>query len=391
MKVLLVTESYWPNADGGALFERRLALGLAGRGHTVTVWTPGKDFSNYTEPDGPYTILRERAVTFWANKKYKVSFMPFWRARRVIKAQQPDIIHIHNCYWMGLSAMFWARHYRIPVIATNHFMPENALLNLKATEAIYGPLHQLIWNFLISFHNKANYVTSPTPTAVKLLTDHGLRTQAQAISNGIDADVFKTGLDTSAVQSKYGIAKDRPVLLYVGRLDGEKRLDIIIAAFAQAHQEIPLQLVLCGFGKSMDQLKAQAAKLGVQDDVVFTGYIDEEDKPAIYNAGSIFIISSPAELQSIVTLEAMACGLPVLAVDIAALKELCHDGKNGYLFPLDDIPAVAGHILRLASNASLAQKMGKESTKIIQQLHTNNVMVESYEEAYQRTIRTTKQ
>src|ERR1700756_5329617 len=123
MRILLATESYWPNADGCALFERRRALGMANRGHHVAVWAPAKGLASYDEVDGPYTIHRESGVTFWANRKYKVSWNPFWHARRIIRQEKPYVIHIHNCYWMGLSAMFWARHYGIPVVATNHFMP----------------------------------------------------------------------------------------------------------------------------------------------------------------------------------------------------------------------------------------------------------------------------
>lgn len=384
MKILLVTESYWPNADGGALFERRLTLGLVSRGHKVSVWAPGTRFASYTESDGPYQIFRERAITFWANKKYRVSFMPFWHARRLIRTQHPDIIHIHNCYWMGLAAMFWARRYKVPVLATNHFMPENALLNLKGTDVLYKPLHQAIWSYLVSFHNRANYVTSPTPTAVKLLVDHGLRVPVEAISNGIDTAVFKPELPTQAVCDKYGIPTNRPVILYVGRLDGEKRIDMIIEALAEVRQQHDAQLVLSGFGKSMDELKAQAKRLGLENHVVFTGYVDEADKPAIYNTADMFVISSPAELQSIVTLEAMATGLPVIAVDIAALKELCHDGKNGYLFPLDDVPALANRINRILNDKALAKQFGEESKKIVQRFHATEVTFASYEQAYKR-------
>ncbi len=386
MKILVVTESYWPNADGGAQFERRLVLGLAADGHEVSVWAPATKFASYTETDGPYEIHRERAVTFWANQKYKVSFLPFWHARTLIRAQRPDIIHIHNCYWMGLAAMFWARRYRIAVLATNHFMPENALLNLRGTEVLYRPLHRLIWSYLVWFHNRANLVTSPTPTAVKLLVDHGLKTRAEAISNGIDTAIFHSGIPTSDVKAKYHIATDKPVLLYIGRLDGEKRIDLIISAFAAVHAKHPAQLVLCGFGKSMDQLKAQAAQLGIESDVVFTGYLDEADKPAVYNTGDVFIISSPAELQSIVTLEAMATGLPVVAVDVAALKELCHDGENGFLFPENDVPALTDRLTRLLADPALMKRFGAESKRIIQEHHTTQVMFHNYEQAYKRAI-----
>lgn len=387
MKILLATESYWPNADGGAFFERRLVLGLAQRGNEVAVWAPGSKFKSYIEVDGTYPIYRERSIVFLINKKYRVSFMPFWHARHVIEREKPDVIHIHNCSLIGLSALFWARRKGIPVVATNHFMPENALLNFKGIDALYNSLHRLIWSYLVWFHNRVDFVTSPTPTAVKLLTDHGLRAPAEAISNGIDTNVFKSGLDATAVKEKYGIKNDRPVVLYVGRLDGEKRLDLIVSAIPLIKKQQKLQVVFCGFGNAMDSLKQQAKRLGVEDDLLFTGYIEEEDKPLVYNAADVFVISSPAELQSIVTLEAMASGLPVVAVDVAALKELCHDGENGFLFPRDDVPALADRIQRILSDKSLAKRFSEESKRIVHDHHTTEVMFEHYEQVYRRAMR----
>ena len=386
MKILLVTESYWPNADGGALFERRLALGLVSLGDEVTVWAPGTGFSSYIEQDGPYIIHRERAVTFWANTKYKVSFWPFWSARRIIRETRPDVIHIHNVYLMGLSALYWAKRYRIPVVATNHFMPENALMNLGWLKPLYGPLHKLVWWFLVKTHNRARFVTSPTPTAVSLLIEHGLKSPAEAISNGIDLETFKPGLDIDEVVSKYGVSRDQPVILYVGRLDGEKRTDLLIRAFAVVLKRRPAQLVLAGFGKSMNSLKALARELDVDKSVIFTGYLPEELKPNIYDAATVFVIASPAELQSIVTLEAMASALPIVAVDVAALKELCHDGQNGYLFPRDDSRALAAKIEAIIANRDLAAKFGQESLTIVKNHHSTAITFQKYAAVYLRAI-----
>lgn len=387
MNVLLVTESYWPNADGGALFERRLVHGLIGRGHKVTVWAPAPRFASYDEQDGPSLIHRERGVTLWANTKYKVSLFPFLKARQIILRERPEVIHIHNCYWMGLTTIFWARRMRIPVIATNHFMPENLTLNLKLPDLLNRPLERLTWSFLVWFHNRAQYVTSPTPTAVKLLVDHGLKVPSEAITNGIDTSVFRPGQDANGVVARYGVATDRPVVLYVGRLDGEKRLDILISAMGQIKQAgVAAQLVLVGYGKAMDSLKAQAKRLKIADDVIFTGFIDEADKPLIYNTATVFAISSPAELQSIVTLEAMATGLPLVAVDVAALKELCHDGENGYLFPKDDFNVMAQKLMNILENKALQKRFGAKSISIVQSSHSTNHMFEAYETAYKHTI-----
>ena len=146
------------------------------------------------------------------------------------------------------------------------------------------------------------------------------------------------------------------------------------------------QLVLVGHGKAMDGLKVQASRLGIAGNVVFTGFIDEEDKPLIYNTATVFAISSPAELQSIVTLEAMASGLPVVAVDVAALGELCHDGVNGYLFPKDDFHILAQKLIEIIEDKALQKRFGAASISIVQSSHSTNHMFEAYETAYKRTV-----
>lgn len=391
MNVLLVTESYWPNADGGALFERRLVLGLIERGHTFAVWAPATRYHSYDEIDGPYTIHRQKAVTFLFNRKYKVSLFPFWDARRILKRENPDVIHIHNTYFLGLSALFWAKRFGIPVIATNHFMPENAILNLKGVNWLYKPLEFIIWKFLVWFHNQVDYVTSPTPTAVRLLNENGLKQPVEAITNGIDTAVFHPWVQTDSMVKKLGLATDRPIILYVGRIDGEKRLDVLVGAMPTVLAAQPAQLVLAGYGKAMDGLKSQIKRLGIEKDVLFTGFVDEDDKPALYNAASVFAISSPAELQSIVTLEAMASALPIVAVDVAALHELCHDGKNGYLFPHEDSDALAQKLNTLLSNPEQCGEFGQASFKLVHATHTTQVMYDSYESAYAKTLNAKRQ
>jgi glycosyltransferase involved in cell wall biosynthesis len=383
MKILLVTESYWPNADGGALFERRLVQGMIDRGHKVWVWAPSKNFRSHTEHDGDSVIFREQAYTLPFNKKYKVSFWPSLHTRRAFGRSKPDVVHIHNPFMLGRTAMAYANRHGIPVVATNHLMPENFLLNLKGSSWYYGWFYKRFWHYLVRFHNRAQFVTTPTPTALQFLHQFGLKAPAKAVTNGIDMDVFHPGIATEKLRAKLGLPK-KPIILYLGRVDGEKRIDIIIRSLPKLLKQLDCQLVIAGFGVALEPLKKLAAELKVAEQVTFTGYLDEADKPGIYNLADVFVISSPAELQSIVTLEAMASAKPVVSVDVAALHELVHDGKNGYLFAENNHSMLAEKLANLLSEPKKLAAFGKESLAIVAKHHSTQVTFNEYEGIYKQ-------
>ena len=378
MNILLVTESYWPNADGGALFERRLVQGLISKGHSVSVWAPSKNFTNYLEQDDSYTIYRERAVTMPFNKKYKVTLFPWVHTKKIFKLVKPDVIHIHNPALLGRTAIKYANRHGIPVLTTNHLMPENVLLNIKGSSWYYGWFYKRFWSYLVKFCNRAQFVTTPTPTALAFLKKYGLKSRSEAVTNGVDTAVFRPMPRDKAIAKKYGLA-DKPTLLYLGRVDGEKRLDLIIKSLPEVLKHSDCQLVIAGFGNAMEDLKQLCAREGVAQNVIFTGFIDEADKPKIYNLSDIFIISSPAELQSIVTLEAMASAKPVIAVDVAALHELVQNNKNGYLFDEDNYKMLAQKIILLIGNAAKLKEFGQKSLDIIMKKHTTQITFNRYE------------
>ena len=140
-----------------------------------------------------------------------------------------------------------------------------------------------------------------------------------------------------------------------------------------------LRLVIAGFGNALESLKKLSKGLKIEKNVVFTGFIDEKDKPMIYNLCDVFVISSPAELQSIVTLEAMASAKPIIAVDVAALHELAHDGENGYLFKKNDFNDLAKKIEKIISDSKIMKKFGNESLNIINKSHSTQITFDEYE------------
>ena len=156
------------------------------------------------------------------------------------------------------------------------------------------------------------------------------------MSNGVDLDRFSPGPADEALRSAYGLPPGRPVILSVGRLSPEKRADVLIAAVARlgsagnhgGRRQTGRSWCSPGRGPTSGRLRSLARHYGVADRVLFTGFVPDGDLPGLYRLADVFAIASQAELQSLVTMAAMASGLPVVAVDAGALAELVHAGRE---------------------------------------------------------------
>ena len=167
----------------------------------------------------------------------------------------------------------------------------------------------------------------------------------------------------------------------MGRLDKEKNITFAITAFAKAVKEVDGYFVIAGSGSEGHKLKRVAKKLGIAGRVVFTGFVQECDLPALYGAVDAFIMPGTAELQSIATMEAMATGLPVIAAAAMALPELVHDGVNGFLFRPGDMAHLSSCMSTVLSDAALCRRMGQASLREVHK-HDISFTISSFEALY---------
>jgi glycosyltransferase involved in cell wall biosynthesis len=195
-------------------------------------------------------------------------------------------------------------------------------------------------------------------------------------------------IDRAAWRRRYGLDPERVVFLFVGRVDLEKRLDVLLRALKLLPRE-DVQLGIAGRGRYEQKLKELAEKLGLGDRVVFTGYIPAEDLPALLNSVDIFAMPSEAELQSIATLEAMATGRPILAADAQALPELVENGVNGYLFRAGSADDAARRMAQLIAERERWPAMGAASLQRAQ-AHSLANTIARYEELYAGLVRATQ-
>ncbi len=220
-RILIGTDTYPPHVNGAAVFTRRLAHGLACRGHDVHVVcrASASTRAGGTQPEGP--VLVHRLPARPVPRHAELSYCPPWRVRsqtaRTVEQVKPDVIHIQTHYLIGRTLTRLAGRSGIPLVATNHFMPDTLLAPLRLPRFLGHRLARWGWRDCARVLGRAHAVTAPTPTAARLLQDNGLHRPVTAISCGIDLDRFTTQPGPGSFRP-FGLP-DRPTILFVGRLD----------------------------------------------------------------------------------------------------------------------------------------------------------------------------
>ena len=232
----------------------------------------------------------------------------------------------------------------------------------------------------------ARTVTAPTPSAVRLLAQHGVP-RATVVSCGLDIARFHRPRPAVFVPPE-DVAARR--VLFVGRLDEEKHVDELLHAVALLHQqvaerELDIRLDIVGDGSRRAAWEQLAARLGVRERVVFHGFVGEDALVEAYARCDVFCMPGIAELQSLATMEAMAAGKPVIAADAMALPHLVQPGRNGWLYPPGDVPALAGHLLCLLTDSNARARMGAASRQLIAE-HTLDRTLDTFESLYRQAV-----
>lgn len=388
MRILIAGTTYYPSLNGQAIFTVNLAEGLARRGHEVTVAIPSNQIEPYRKERKGVQIEAMKSVSLkvWHQDAY-ISPFAGKAVRKIFETFQPDVVHIQDHYPLCRVVVQAARRYGVKIVGTNHFMPEN-LAAYSGPLAHVKPLQRWVgWTWMMEVYNRVDVATAQSRNAADLIRKQGLRVPVYPVSCGIDLKRFypDEAADRRACRERYGLDPDRKVFLFVGRVDAEKKLDVLLRAMAHLERD-DVQLAIAGRGEALKDLQTLAAELGLGDDKVhFTGFIPNEDLHLLLNSVDIFVMPSEAELLSLATLEAMASGRPVLVANAVALPELVTEGVNGYLFRPGDPLDAAKYMELLASQPERWAEMGQASL-VRAQYHGLDNTLRQYEMLYERLL-----
>jgi 1,2-diacylglycerol 3-alpha-glucosyltransferase len=377
--------TYWPSMNGQAIFTVNLAEGLAARGHQVTVAYP-------SDRREPYQTLRN-GVRLEHLRSFQLlpSIHPdAWVAQprerdlgRMMEAVRPDVLHIQDHYPPSGAMLRQARRHGVRIVGTNHFMPENIAPYAPVLRAIKPVFRWIAWSWVLNIYNHAQVVTAQSKAAAALIRAAGLRPPVYPVSCGIDLKRFHPDptIDRVSCLRRHGLDPAKTIFLFVGRVDAEKRVDVLLRAMKELRRD-NVQLAVAGQGAAVRDLQALAKDLRLGDHVRFTGFIPNEELHVLLNSVAVFTMPSEAELLSIASLEAMACGRPLLLANAVALPELVAPDVNGYLFEPGDPVDAARCMELLVDHPERWAEMGRASVERARP-HSLERTISRYEELYE--------
>lgn len=345
-----------------------LAENLAKMENEIVIVAPSKNFFHDLKSKSKIKglkIYRLRSVPNPFRSDSRIGLLSQHRISKIIKSFKPDIVHIQAPADIGEATLREAKKHHIPIVVTNHFSMESLLSYVR----FLGPLQRLVEEILIyrfrDFYNQSDVVITPTKIVADMVKSWGVKTNLQVISNGIPTDRFFKGPADINIYRKYQIPDDKPIILCVGRIDSDKETDVVIRAMPYILTKKAAHLVIVGKGDLEKDCKNLANQLGIDDKITFTGSIAyrSSDLPQMYRIASLFVVPAVGETQNIAMLEAMATGLPIVAVKAGAMLELIINGKNGLLFPPKDSKILAEKVVAVLRNPKLTQRFSQNNLK----------------------------
>lgn len=362
MKIALVSQAYPPMVSGASIFVQNLATGLAGRGHEILVLAASESGLPTASRQGGLTVVRLKSSPnpLRANQHYVT-----WAYRRLhtqLAEFRPDVLHLHDATTLGLASMLAGRKLGIPAVLTAHQLPWFVVSYMPDLPALKLTVERVLWDYCRWLDNNLQAMISPTKTIAGTIEQFA-GVEPVVIANGIDLDRYSPEPAEQGERERllraYGLDPDRPIILHVGRLDVEKQADLVVQAAADVMRQSDAQLLVAGDGRQRDSLVALAEQLGIGASAHFPGFVSAAgDLAGVYRLADVFVTASEIEIQPLVLLEALASGLPVVAVRATSIPEVVIEGVNGHLVPPKDTAAMAARILDLLGDPSRARQMG---------------------------------
>lgn len=384
MRIGVFSDSYKPYTSGVVTSICTFKDELIKMGHEVFIFAPS--YPNYNEHEE--NVFRYYSLPSPTNKDYTLALPVYPGMNRLLKKLDLDIIHVHSPVMLGRVGLHYAKKYKIPIVFTYHTLYDQYVHYVPVPQDF---AKEVAIKYSTSFCNQCDHVIVPSSEVEEILKKH-VRKPISVIPTGVPLHKFTGPQDDNWLRSHYDIPQENKILLFVGRLTKEKNLEFLIEAFAKVKQSLPnTTLVLTAQGPLEPDLKKLTKSLGLslEREVIFTGALPFDTLVKVYYSSDLFVFSSVTETQGLVLIEAMAAGLPVVAVSAYGVLDMVDSGINGILTECDQ-DEFSKAIIKVLSNPELYSEYQKNAISKANSLSSTNTakkLNEVYEDLYNSTYR----
>lgn len=388
MKIAIFSDTFPPQIDGVANVAYRSARELSKLGHDVNVLTLSNKFRRKHNDESifagdDFNLIRVPSVPAFTYSGNRFA-LPMGISYNILRKNKPDIIHTHTPFSMGWSSILVAKILKIPIIGTHHTFFNHYLKYIKMDNPVG---EKISWKYTVGYYNFCDMVLSPSKSLANELQHFGLKKPIKILSNPIDTNLFKPVSSTALkkkLKKSYGICGAS--LIYMGRLSYEKSVaEVVKAANIVIKKNPSTKLVIVGDGPERKNLEELVKNLGIENSVIFTGFLHDKKLVEILEVCDIFLTASKTENMPLSVLEAMACGLPIIAANALGIPEIVKDKVNGFLTTPDDSKDMAKKSLKLLSDENLLNKFSTASREMSLVYSQENV-AKSLEKTYKELI-----
>ncbi|KAE9372461.1 glycosyltransferase family 4 protein [Stipitochalara longipes BDJ] len=380
MRVLLISDVYFPRINGVSTSIQTVLRGLP-KGHEACLIAP--DYGLPWDDEG-YDIIRIRSHPTPGDHEDRVMYGgEIRKLYRQLEDRDFDAVHIHGFGIAFYEGVRLAKQLRLPVLSTYHtnfdeYLPHYVTF-LPAAVTRYGCRQAAIWQC-----NAVDAVVVPSHAMAQTLKSYGVHSQLHVIPTGLDLNRFRIGED-ARFRKRYGIASDRQVLLFVGRVAREKSVDFLIRMLIEVVPCVPdVLLVIAGDGQDLERCRNLAVDLGIHRNVLFVGWLDRDTELMdCYAASNIFVFASKTETQGLSLLEAMAMGISVVSISCLGSADTLQSNCGAVIVP-DDEQQFAAQTCRLLKDNEEKVKLGIEGKQYAKSWSASTMVYELFQ-VYQGT------
>ncbi len=396
MKILIVSTSYPPYISGVATSTFNLVQELSKKYSVSLISSTANKHPQKKIVTKNLQLYLLPGVLFKKKKhNFTLSYPYPKKIENIIRNINPDIIHLQDFSPISLSSASFAKNYHIPIIITHHFTAEFIYKSLIPTQELSNKISQIqsakkfVYRLVNLFYNQYQLVTVPNKSLIPYLQSAKLKTPIVSISNGINISSFNKKIKLSSILKRYKITQPK-IILFVGRLEIDKSISLLIKAFKDIYYHNPdTSLVLVGEGSQKKKLKKLAKKLGIDQATYFLGGINNQDHSLshLYNSAHLFTNPSIIENQSMTFLEASTAGLPLVTANTKTQYDLLKPNINTVVFEPDSHSSLSTAIQKLLLSHKLRKTLSKNNKKLAQK-HDISITSQQYLKAYQTLLQT---